>query len=115
MLKNLYYRTGCVHVPLHRLQEAFIFDYESVIAPELQNLQVQAWKPQFYEEESDPTPRFEKDRPRLDILVIFTDGNWLHWHPDADLIWSTTPQPTKAMLNRMRRKKNLLRSLMSAQ
>ena len=92
---------GGVHVPLHRLHEVFIFDYESVIGPVLQNLQVQEWKVKFYEEEPDSTPRLAKDRHRLDILMTFTDGTWLRWYPDADLIWSTTPQRTAAMIIHM--------------
>ena len=93
------------HKPLHCLHEVFVLDYESVIGPALLNLQVQEWKPQFYEEEPDPTPRYARDTPRLDILITFTDGTWLRWHPDANLIWSTTPQPTDAMRQRMNRKK----------
>ena len=107
---------GGVWVPLNRLHEAFVFDYESIIGTAvLQHLQVQEWKVQFYEAEPDPTPPFAKDRPRLDILVIFTNGTWLRWHPDADLIWSTTPQPTAAMHQRMNRKKFFLKQLKPAQ
>ena len=75
----------------------------TIIGPVLQNLQVQEWKVEFYEEEPDSTPRFAKDRPRLDILMIFTDGTWLRWYPDADLICSTTPQRIAAMIIHMKR------------
>ena len=100
-----------VYMPLHRLHEVFVLDYESIIGPVLLNLQVQEWKPQFYEEEADPTPRYARDKPRLDILITFIDGTWLRWHPDANLIWSTAPQPTDAMRQRMNRKKNLLKNV----
>ena len=95
-----------VYWPIHRLHEAFVFDYDGVMGPVLQNLQVQEWKPVFYEDEPDPTPPFARDRPRLDILLTFIDGTWLRWHPDATLIWSTTPQPTAAMITRINRKKS---------
>ena len=104
-----------VHWPLHRLHEVFVLNVDNVMGPVLQNLQVQEWKPQFYEEESDPQPPFAKDAPRLDILITFTDGHWLRWHPQSDLIWSTTPQPTDAMRLRLRRKTKLLNQLQPAQ
>ena len=75
-----------VHWPLHRLHEVFVFDYDGVMGPVLQNLQVQEWKPQFYEDEPDPTPPFASDTPRLDILVTFIDGTWLRWNLARKLI-----------------------------
>ena len=106
---------GGVHVPLHRLHQEFDFDYGSIIGPVLQNLHVAGWTVEFYEEEPDSTPPFAKDRPRLDILITFIDRTWLRWHPNADPIWSTTPQPTDAMKIRMNRKKKLLKQMRPAQ
>ena len=106
---------GGIYVQLPRLQEVIDLDYNSIFGPVLHNLHVAGWTVEFYEEEPDSTPPFAKDRPRLDILITFTDGTWLRWHPHADLIWSTTPQPTDAMKIRMNRKKKLLKQMRPAQ
>ena len=85
------------------------------MGPVFQDLQVQQWQVQFYLEEADPSPPFAKDKPRVDILITFTDGTWLRWHCSGKhLIWSTTPQPTSAMIIRMNRKNRLLRDLRDA-
>ena len=39
--------------------------------------------------------------PRLDVLLIFSDGITVRYHPHAKLIWSTDAQPTEAMQKRM--------------
>ena len=66
---------GGAHLPLDRLHEAFVFDYENIIGTAvLQNLQVQEWRPVFYDEEPDSTTEFARDRPRLDNVIFFTDG-----------------------------------------
>ena len=100
---------GGSDVALEHLHEAFDVDWRRVI-PASGSLQVEAWAVAFYDEEPDPTPPLWPDRPRLDIVVTFTDGNWVRWHPKAKLIWSTDLMPTDAMRCRMNRKAKLLKS-----
>ena len=97
-------------VPLQHLQTVFQMDwpvvggYKSAV---LESLQVQNWEPVFYEAEADPTPPLWPDRPRLDILIIFTDESWIRWHPSGKLIWSTEAQPTPAMQTQLNRTRKL--------
>ena len=58
----------------------------------------------FYADEPDPN---QEDKPRLDIFVQFASGHSVRYHPSASLIWSSEPQPTKAMQSRYNRAKNL--------
>ena len=86
--------------------------YKSAV---LESLQVQKWEVMFYTEEPDPTPPRWPDRPRLDILITFTDESWVRWHPSGDLIWSTETMPTTAMRIRMNRKQKLFKTLAKKQ
>ena len=56
--------------------------------------------PTFFHDEPDPNQR---DKPRLDIVVSFGNGDSVRYHPSADPIWSTSPQPTDAMQHRYNR------------
>ena len=60
--------------------------------------------PTFYPDEPDHN---QLNKPRLDLLVSFNDGETVRYHPRADPIWSHTPQPTEAMHQRL----NLARKL----
>ena len=73
-------------VQLHRLCEVFTLHHEQIIGRVLQNREIKTWKPQFYDNEADPTPPFATDTPRLDIVLTFKDGTWLRWHPGSHLI-----------------------------
>ena len=63
--------------------------------------------PTFFHDEPDPNQR---DKPRLDIVVSFDNGHSVRYHPSANPIWSTCPQPTDAMKQRYNRKKKIDRS-----
>ena len=56
--------------------------------------------PTFLHDEPDPNQR---DKPRLDIVVSFGNGESVRYHPNADPIWSTETQPTDAMQTRYNR------------
>ena len=58
--------------------------------------------PTFFHDEPDANQR---DKPRLDIVVSFGNGHSVRYHPSADPIWSTSPQPTDAMQKRYNRAK----------
>ena len=60
--------------------------------------------PTFFHDEPDPNQR---DKPRLDIVVSFGNGHSVRYHPSADPIWSTSPQPTDAMQKRYNRANNI--------
>ena len=60
--------------------------------------------PTFFHDEPDPN---QKDKPRLDIVVSFGNGHSVRYHPSADPIWSTSPQPTDAMQKRYNRAKQI--------
>ena len=62
--------------------------------------------PTFFHQEPDPNQR---DKPRLDIVVSFDNGDSVRYHPSADPIWSTSPQPTDAMQQRYNRARKLAR------
>ena len=64
--------------------------------------------PTFFPDEPDANQR---DKPRLDIVVSFDNGHSVRYHPSADPIWSTSPQPTDAMQQRYNRAKRLHRRL----
>ena len=63
--------------------------------------------PTFFPAEPDPNQR---DKPRLDIVVSFGNGDSVRYHPNADPIWSTSPQPTDAMQKRYNRARKLARA-----
>ena len=63
--------------------------------------------PTFYVNEPDPN---RADKPRLDILVCFTNGSTVRYHPQATPIWSNDPQPTDAVRTRLNRAANLARA-----
>ena len=46
-------------------------------------------------------------RPRLDIVLTFSNGHSARYHPRAALMWSTEQQPTDAMQKRMNYGKKL--------
>jgi len=54
----------------------------------------------FFEDEPDAN---RDDRPRLDIVLTYTDGRWVRYHPKAILIWSDDFLPTPAMRIRYNR------------
>ena len=58
----------------------------------------------FYADEPDPN---QENKPRLDIFVQFASGHSVRYHPSASLIWSSEPQPTKAMQIRYNRAKKI--------
>ena len=62
--------------------------------------------PTFFHQEPDPNQR---DKPRLDIVVSFDNGDSVRYHPRAEPIWSTSPQPTDAMQKRYNRARKLAR------
>ena len=51
----------------------------------------------FYLDEPDHNREF---KPRLDIVLSFSDGTKARYHPGAKLIWSHEDQPTEAMRQR---------------
>ena len=62
----------------------------------------------FFEDEADSN---QNGKPRLDIVVTFSDELQVRFHPQAKPIWSTEQQPTDAMQARiqlMRRQRGLL-------
>ena len=63
--------------------------------------------PTFFPAEPDPNQR---DKPRLDIVVSFDNGDSVRYHPRAEPIWSTSPQPTDAMQKRYNRARKLARA-----
>ena len=52
----------------------------------------------FFVDEADSN---QYGKPRLDIVVTFSNGLQVRFHPQAKPIWSTEQQPTKAMEARM--------------
>ena len=81
----------------------------------LERLQVQKWEVKFYSDEPDPTPPKWPDRPRLDVVITFTDGRWVRWHTNANLIWSTEAMPTVGMQMRYNHMRKLLTQYEKAQ
>ena len=67
--------------------------------------------PTFFEKESDPN---RGDKPRLDVVISFSNLESVRYHPGAAPIWSQTPQPTEAMRIRYNRAKNLAKQTGSA-
>ena len=101
---------GC-DIPLESLQEVFQVDWKRLggyTSAVLENLQVEKWNVKFFTDEPDPTPLLWPDRPRLDIVITFADQSWVRYHPSGDLIWSTEAMPTRAMTNRINRRKKLI-------
>ena len=89
----------------HRLPMAV--DWQSILpASVAEHGEVQEATAKFFLDEPDPN---RQGRPRLDIVVTFADRSMCRYHPKADLIWNTDPQPTVAMTHRynyaMRRRK----------
>jgi hypothetical protein len=68
---------------------------------------VSAVMPTFYLDEPDSN---QHDMPRLDLLVSFTDGSSVRYHPQATPIWSDQWMPTEAMQKRYNRARKLGRS-----
>ena len=62
--------------------------------------------PTFFHDEPDPN---QDDKPRLDTVVSFEDGQWVRYHPNAEAIWSAQQRPTDAMRKRYNRAANLAR------
>ena len=52
--------------------------------------------PTFYPQEADAN---REDRPRLDILLTFENGDSVRYHPGAHPIWSSEPQPNRGHAN----------------
>ena len=52
----------------------------------------------FFEQEADHN---RGNKPRLDIVLLFSDGRTARYHPKAKLIWSDELQPTDAMQKRL--------------
>ena len=52
----------------------------------------------FFQDEADAN---QGGKPRLDIVVTFSNGMQVRFHPAAKPIWSTEQQPTAAMKARM--------------
>ena len=101
-------------IALEDLQEVFDVVWKKVsghMSAVLDSLQLSTWKLVFYSDEPDPTPPHWPDRLRLDVVITFTDGTWVRWHPSAKLICSTDVMPTSAIRNRMNRKAKLLKQL----
>ena len=89
----------------HRLPMAV--EWQSILpASVAEHGEVQEATAKFFLDEPDPN---RQGRPRLDIVVTFADRSMCRYHPKADLIWNTDPQPTVAMTHRynyaMRRRK----------
>ena len=104
-------------VPLARLEDAFEVAWPNVCGhfiPVLESLDVAAWTVHWYPLEPDPTPPKWPDRPRLDVVLTFSDGSWARWHPNSDIIWSTDAMPTAAMKMRQNRRANLIKKLEKA-
>jgi len=101
-------------IALEDLQEVFDVVWKKVsghISAVLDSLQLSTWKLVFYSDEPDSTPLKWPDRPRLDVVVTFTDGTWVRWHTSAKLIRSTDAMPTSAMTIRMNRHAKLQKQL----
>jgi hypothetical protein len=98
--------------PLEALDQVVAIDWKPVsrykdAVPE--SLQPEKWEAVFFEDEPDPTPPSWPNLPRLDIVITFTNGEWIRWHPRAKLIWSTEQMPTDAMKNRYNRRAKLVK------
>ena len=61
----------------------------------------------FFENEPDHN---RQNKPRLDIVLKFSDGRTVRYHPKAKLIWSDEPQPTEAMQKRFNHAAKLRRT-----
>ena len=68
--------------------------------------------PTFYLDEPDHNHR---NKPRLDILISFNDGETVRYHPRADHIWSSTQQPTLAMRKRYDLREKVRKKIEKAQ
>ena len=53
----------------------------------------------FFQAEADSN---RQNKPRLDIVLVFSGGTTVRYHPKAALIWSTDSLPTDAMIKRIR-------------
>ena len=58
----------------------------------------------FFTEEADSN---KAGKPRLDIVLTFSNGIWARYHPSAAVIWSTDDLPTVAMKKRMQYREKL--------
>ena len=106
------------HIALDDLQHTFEINWRTVArfkSAVFENLRVESWTVQFYEDEPDPTPEEYPDRPRLDAVLTFSDGTWARWHPSGEPIFSTQPMPTAAMVIRFNRKRILFKHLQARQ
>ena len=106
------------HIALDDLQHTFEINWRTVArfkSAVFENLHVESWTVQFYEDEPDPTPPEYPDRPRLDAVLTFSDGTWARWHPSGEPIFSTQPMPTAAMVIRFNRKRILFKHLQARQ
>ena len=68
--------------------------------------------PTFYLNEPDHN---HNNKPRLDIVLTFNDGETVRYHPRAHHIWSSTEQPTRAMLKRYNLHEKLKKIIEKAQ
>ena len=68
--------------------------------------------PTFYLDEPDHN---HHNKPRLDIVLTFNDGETVRYHPRAHHIWSSTEQPTRAMLKRYNLHEKLKKIIEKAQ
>ena len=86
-------------VPASKEVDTSICDWVTALAPNYPPAQqVTKCVATFFEDEADHN---QNGKPRLDIVVTFSDELQVRYHPRAKPIWSTEQQPTKAMETRM--------------
>ena len=61
-------------------------------------------EPTFYHEEADTN---QGDKPRLDVLLRFSDGSWVRYHPSAEPVASTNIA-SAAVAGRLNRQRNVI-------
>ena len=65
-------------------------------------------QPTFFTDEADPN---RENRPRMDIVISFSDGVSVRYHPRATLVWSNQAYPTAlaAVTSRRNRYRKMMR------
>ena len=94
-------------VPANEELSTSICNWASALGPNYPSAeQVTKCVATFFEDEADHN---QHGRPRLDIVVTFSNGLQVRYHPKATPIWSNEQQPTTAMEKRMQLMQKLMR------
>ena len=94
-------------VPANEELSTSICNWASALGPNYPSAeQVTKCVATFFKDEADHN---QHNRPRLDIVVTFSNGLQVRYHPKATPIWSNEQQPTTAMEKRMQLMQKLMR------